>query len=471
MIRKSMALAMMFTLPATAEDFTIERLESSPNINGSSVQGLKMAPDGKRVTFLRGKAGNAAQLDLWEFDIDSGESRLLVDSASLLEGGTEVLSEEEKARRERNRAITGKTGIVSYFWSPDSSTLLFPISGDVYVLPLGGQVKRLTNTPEYETDIKFSPEGTYVSFVRDRELYAVNVASGAETQLTSGATDTIANGMSEFVAQEELGRFTGYWWSPDETRVAFEQFDESDVLVKDRYEVQPDGSVIALKQRYPEAGSNNVKVKLGIVTVADRSVNWVNLGDDEDIYLARVNWTPDSKQLMVQRLNREQTQLTVLRAGIDGKSVEYIIEESDVWINLDNNLRFLADGTMIRTNETSGFKHIVKHDTGNPLPVQLTSGDWVVSGIQKIDEDEGVIYFTGFKDTPLEQHLYAVPIAGGDIRRVSQEAGWHNVTVGDDVYIDNFSSPSQPPQVTIRRLSDGGLMSTVLANSLDADHP
>ena len=471
MIRTSMAIAMMLSLPAAAEEFTIERLVSSPNINGASVQGLKMAPDGKRVTFLRGKDGNSAQLDLWEFDIESGESRLLVDSASLLEGGVEVLSEEEKARRERNRSITGKTGIVSYFWYADSGTLLFPISGDVYVLPLGGQVKRLTNTPEYETDIKFSPEGTYVSFIRDRELYAVNVESGAETQLTTGSTDTIANGMSEFVAQEELGRFTGYWWSPDETRVAFEQFDESDVLVKDRYEVQPDGSVIALKQRYPEAGSNNVTVKLGIVTVADQDVSWVDLGDDEDIYLARVNWTPDSEAIAIQRLNREQTRLDILLAGLDGASREFITETSDVWINLDDNMRFLEDGTMVRTNETSGFKHIVRHDMETGAATPITSGDWVVSSIQKIDEDAGVIYFTGFRDTPLEQHLYAVPLAGGDIRRVTADDGWHGVTVGSDVFIDNFSSPTQPPQVTIRRLSDGGLMSTVLANSLNEDHP
>ena len=175
MIKYCLASAMLLSLPAAAQEFTIERLSSSPNINGTSVQGLKMAPDGKRITFLRGKAENAAQLDLWEFDIDSGESRLLVDSASLLEGGSEVLSEEEKARRERNRAITGKTGIVSYFWSADSRTLLFPISGDVYVLPLGGAVKRLTDTPQYETDIKFSPQGTYVSFVRDlRSMWLIS---------------------------------------------------------------------------------------------------------------------------------------------------------------------------------------------------------------------------------------------------------------------------------------------------------
>lgn len=474
MTRITAAFVGMLAVSASAvsEEFTIERLEGSPTINGASVQGLKMSPDGKRVTFLKGKAENAAQLDLWEFDIDTGQSSLLVDSATLLSGGSEVLSEEEKARRERNRAITGKTGITTYFWSADGSTLLFPISGDVYVLPVGGQVKRLTETKAYETDIKFSPRGTYVSFVRDRELYAVNVSSGRETKLTSGATETIANGMAEFVAQEELNRFTGYWWSPDETRVAFEQFDESNVLVKDRYEVQPDGSVVALKQRYPEAGSANVEVKLGIVTLNDRDVEWVDLGEEKDIYLGRVNWLPDSTKVVVQRLNRAQTQLDILLADWKGKSIVFLTEKSDIWVNLDNNMRFLSDSkTMVRTTEATGFNHIVRYPIDGGKANALTSGEWVVSAISKIDEGTGLVYFTGFKDTPIEQHLYSVPLEGGEVKRVSQEAGWHAASLGADVYIDNFSSPTQPPQVTIRNLADGSLKSTILANELDESHP
>ncbi len=472
MIKYAMAGAMFFSVSAVAEEFTIERLEASPTINGASVQGLEMAPDGKRVTFLQGKAENASQLDLWEFDFESGESILLVDSAVLLEGGSEVLSEEEKARRERDRTITGKTGIVSYFWSADSSTLLFPISGDVYVLPIGGTVKRLTNTPEFETDIKFSPQGNYVSFVRDRELYAVNISTGNEIKLTSGSSDTIANGMAEFAAQEELNRFTGYWWSPDETRVAFEQFDESRVLVKDRYEVQPDGGVITLKQRYPEAGTANALVKLGVVSVADQNVSWVDLGDNDDIYLARVNWLPNSEQLAVQRLNREQTKLDILLAEVNGDARIFATEESDIWVNIDDNMGFLADSqTMVRTSERTGYRHIVRHDMASGTVTAVTSGEWVVSEILKIDEGAGLVYFTGFRDTPIEQHLYTVSLSGGDVSRVSREQGWHKVVVGVDVYIDKFSNPAQPPQVTIRSLADGSLKSTIVANTLDESHP
>lgn len=459
------------TTPLLAEELTIDRLVASPSINGPAVQGLKLSPDGRRITFLRGKDNNKAQLDLWEFDVETGSSSLLVDSDALLGGKEEELSEEEKARRERDRSLTGKKGIVSYFWSADGKTLLFPLGGDVYILPLGGEVNRLTETPAYETDIKFSPNGTYVSFVRDREVYAVEVVSGREIQLTTGATDTIANGMAEFIAQEELLRRTGYWWSPDETKVAFEQFDESGVIVKDRYEVQPDGSVVTLKQRYPEAGSPNVVVKLGVTTVADQSVTWIDLGADEDIYLARVNWTPDSDTVVYQRLNRAQTRLDMVFADASGQGGEtFLTEASDVWINLHDSLGFTSNGeSMIWASERSGFKHLYLYSIGGDGVIQLTSGDWPIHEIERIVD--GKVYFTGFKDSPLEKHLYSVSLAGGDVSRVTQKAGWHDVTVGEDVFIDHFSSPEQPPQIMVRALADGSTKSAILENKLDDSHP
>lgn len=465
-------LAAAATAPAFAEELTIERLVSSPSISGPAVQGLKMSPDGKRITFLKGKAENKAQLDLWEFNVETGTASLLVDSQTLLGGQEEELSEEEKARRERNRALTGKRGIVSYDWSTDSQSLLFPLGGDVFVLPLEGKVKRLTETPEYETDIRFSPQSNYVSFVRERELYVVNVETGAETKLTSGSSDVIANGMAEFVVQEELGRFTGYWWSPDETHVAFEQFDESGVVVKDRYEVQADGSVITRKQRYPEAGSANVKVRLGVASLADQSQSWIDLGDDEDIYLARVGWTPDSQSVVYQRLNRAQTQLDMVQTEVGtGDQSLLLQEQSDVWVNLHNSWEYLSDGSFLWASEKTGYRHLYLHSADGRPARALTSGDWVVEGIERVDEDAGVVYFTGYKDSPLESHLYRVSLEGGDIEKISQESGNHYVTVGADVFIDQFSSPDQPWQVMVRDLKNGETLAAILENKLDETHP
>ncbi|MCJ9429039.1 S9 family peptidase [Kordiimonas sp. A6E486] len=465
-------IASGLTTAVSAENLTIDRLVASPSIDGPAVQGLKMSPDGKRITFLRGKKDKKNQLDLWEFDVATGKSSLLVDSASLLEGGSEKLSEEEKNRRERNRTIAGKSGIVDYFWSADAKMLLFPLGGDVYVLPLDGKVKRLTKTPQYETDIKFSPKGHYVSFIRDRELYAVDVATGKEMRLTTGASDTVANGMAEFAAQEELDRFTGYWWSPDESKIAFEQYDESGVLLKDRYEVQPDGSVVTKKQRYPEAGSANVAVRLGVVGVHDKAVKWIDLGPDKDIYLARVNWLPDSQHVAYQRLNRLQDQLDLVFADADGTSQKtFLTEKSDVWVNLNNDLKFIDGGkAMIWGSERTGYKHLYRYDLASGKAEALTSGKWVVGSLEKYDEDTGAVYFSGFKDTPVEEHLYRRD-KDGSITRITQEKGWHEAEVGDKVFIDKFSSPDQPPQVMVRSLKDGKTLAAVLENKLDDSHP
>ncbi len=460
------------SMPALAEEFTIDRLVSGPSINGSSMRGLQMSPDGKRITFLRGKENNRNQLDLWEFDTSSGKATLLIDSNVLLGGKKEELSEEEKARRERQR-VAGISGITRYYWSDDSKSLMMPVGGDVYVLPLGGEVKRLTNTPEYETDIKFSPKNTYVSFIRNREVYAVNVENGVETKLTSGSSDTIANGMAEFAAQEELGRFTGYWWSPDESKIAFEQFDESGVLVKDRYEVKGDGSVTSIQQRYPEAGTANVIYKLGVVKVADKSVNWIDAGGDKDTYLGRVNWTPDSQKVVYQRLNRPQTQLDMVFAdALGAKQKTMLIEHSDVWVNLHNILRFINDGkNMLWASERTGFRHLYNVDLETGKTTAITSGDWVVSSVNRVDEEAGMIYFSGFKDSPIEQHLYSVPLGGGDIKRVTKEEGWHGARVGDGFFIDTFSSPTQPRQIMVKDLKDGSVKFAVNENKLDDSHP
>ncbi len=470
------AAMMVATTTVCAEDLTIERLVASPSLSGPSVQGLKMSPDGKRITFLQGKESRSSQLDLWQYNIESGESVLLVDSNLFMEGEEETLSEEEKARRERNRALTGKSGILSYFWSDDSKSLLFPIGGDVYVMPLEGEPKQLTNSPEYETDIKFSPQSRYVSFIRNRELFAVEIASGKETQLTNGATETIANGMAEFVVQEELSRSTGYWWSPDERKVAFEQFDESEVLVKDRYEIQPDGSVISHQQRYPAAGTANVEVRLGILNVMDRHVSWVDLGDDKDIYLARVGWSDNAKSLIYQTLNRTQTQSDVVEVNPEtGEEKSRRVETSKIWVNVpsvQSSMRILGDavGTKLYTSEATGYRHIYREETTGEAEA-VTGGDWVVSNIERIDEKNRIIYFTGHKDGPTERHLYAVSFDGGKITKITQESGWHSVTVGDGVFIDHFSSPSQPPQIMVRDLDDGSTKFAIVENGLGESHP
>ena len=478
------AALLILCLPVSAEQFTIERFVASPSLNGPSINGLKLSPDGTLATYLKGKPDNHKQQDLWAYDIASGKHRLLVDSLELT-GGEENLSEVEKARRERQR-IMG-SGIVEYYWAPDSDALLFPLGGDLHYLALGeGQTvepRRLTDNPEFETDVRFSPKGNYVSFVREQNLYVIDLAKGKEIAITKKGGGAISYAMAEFVAQEEMKRNTGYWWAGDESRIALTRTDESRVTLMDRYEVASDGSVTAIQQRYPFAGEQNAVVQLGVVKVGRRTpkIRWMDLGDNDDIYLARVNWLPDSKTLAIQRLNREQTQNQLLFAdSSNGKSWPVLTETADTWVNLHHDLKFLkGEKQFIWASEHSGYKHLYLVDYQGKVQRQLTAGNWVVDHLAGVDEKRRHAYFVANAETPLERHLYRVSLDGGEIQKLTKEPGWHSVKYGcisadgechKPIFIDNFSVDGRPPAIALRD-AEGNLLTWLEENTLDADHP
>ncbi|GAB4571870.1 MAG: S9 family peptidase [Rhodothalassiaceae bacterium] len=472
------ALILCTALPARSEKLTIDRLVGSPSLDGPRVNGLKIAPDGSRVTFLKGKESDFRVQDLWEYDIASGETRLLVDSAVLLGGTEETLSEVEKARRERQRISA--SGIVEYSFSDDGRALLFPLNGDLYYLPLGGAPKRLTKTETFETDARFSPRGRYVSFIREQNLYIIDVESGVERAITKDGAGTISYGMAEFVAQEEMDRDTGYWWAPDESRIAFTRIDESPVALVNRYELAADGGVTAIAQRYPFAGTPNVDVALMVVRLEDGAVSDIDLREldfhESDIYLSRVDWLPDGRRLVFQREPRDQKRLDLILVDTETGAQELLLSEtSESWINLSHDLEFLKDGDrFLWSSERDGFRHLYLYRTDGTLIGRLTAGKWVVSSLVHVDEAAGIVYFTGFADGPLEHHLYAVPLVPDPdaIRRLTKEDGWHGIAFGDDgsVFIDTHSAPDVPPHVALRR-ADGTLIASIEENRLDDSHP
>ncbi len=476
---KSMAaviVAATITISANAEELTIKRLTGSPALSGPTVQGLQVSPDGSRITFLRGKESNKSVLDLWEYDVTSKSVKLLVDSDDLLGGVAEELSEAEKAARERNRELTGKSGIVRYFWSDDASQILVPTGGDIYVMNVESKsVKRLTKTKEYETDIRFSHNGEYVSFVRNRDLYVVTVETGKEKRLTKTANTVISNGLAEFAAQEELNRFTGYWWSPDDTKIAYASVDESPVPKKLFTDIKADGSVATSIKRYPAAGTKNAIVDLGVVSIKSGKTKWIHDAKDGEEYLARVQWTPDSQTVSYQILERDQLSLDLHFYDVGTKIKRTVLsEKSDVWINLHKMQYMLKKSdNFIWAHERNGFRHLYLFDREGNQVKALTSGKWVVSGLAKVDEEKGLVYFAGFKDSVLEQHLYSVSLTEGpsSIKRVTREEGWHGPTVGKTVFVDKFSSPTQPPQVVIRSLIDGSAMAMIIENAVEDEHP
>jgi dipeptidyl-peptidase 4 len=471
----SLALMLASATTAHAEKLTLEAITGPLPLSGPTLMKPKVAPDGSQVSFLRGKEADRNQLDLWTYDIASGQTRLLVDSKVVLPG-EETLSDAEKARRERQR-IAAMTGIVDYQWSPDAHTLLFPLGGELYLYDLGKQgkaaVRQLTHGEGFATDAKLSPKGGYVSFVRERNLWVIDLASGQQIQLTKDGSATIGNGVAEFVADEEMDRHTGYWWAPDDSAIAFARIDESPVPVQKRYEMYAD-RVEMIEQRYPAAGDHNVTVKLGVVAPkAQAAVTWVDLGRNPDIYLARVDWR-SPQQLTFQRQSRDQKTLELVQADLaTGKQHPLITETGKTWVPLHNSLRFLKQGGFVWSSERTGFQHLYRVSDDGKQVTALTQGQWPVDELLAVDEAAGVVYFRAGMDTARESQLYSVPLAGGTPTRLSQDAGMHTASFATNasVYVDSWSSTTVPPQISLHRATGEKIATLVENNLADPNHP
>jgi len=462
------------TAPAPLK-LTLEALAGDAPLSGPSLTKAKISPDGKRVTFLRGKDSNKNRLDLWAYDIASGQTAKLVDADDILPGD-EVLSDEEKARRERQRTAAF-SGIVDYQWAPDGRTLLFPLGGELYLYDLArtgkSAVRKLTSGEGFATDPKLSPRGGFVSFVRNRNLWTIDLASGKSIQLTHDGSDVIGNGVAEFVADEEMNRHTGYWWAPDDSAIAFARIDETPVPVQKRYEVYPDRTEV-VEQRYPAAGDRNVLVKLGVVAPrSGATARWIDLGKEQDIYLARVDWR-DPQRLTFQRQSRDQHTLELIENDLaSGRQRTLATETSKTWVPLHDDLRFLNDGRILWNSERSGYEHLYVLSEDGSKATALTSGDWPVDGVLAVDEAAGFVYFAAGKDSPLDAQVYRVPLAGGAIERLSETDGTHaaSFAANASVYVDNWSNPTTPPQLELFR-NDGTRIAALLANDLaDPQHP
>ena len=454
---------------AEAPELTFERVFASPSLDGAAPRGVKLSPDGRYLTLLRNREDDRDRYDLWAFDREAGDWTMLVDSETV--GSGRELSEDEKMQRERAR-VGNLKGIITYQWAPDGEGLLVPLDGDLYLARLDGTVARLTDTEESELNPTLSKKGTYVSFVRDRQLWVGRVGEEAKP-VTPKEGDTIRWGEAEFVAQEEMGRLTGFWWSPNERRIAVQRTDEAPVGIVTRAAIGATGTK-TFEQRYPVAGSDNADVRLFIQDPDGANRVEVDLGDEKDIYIPRVDWSPDGNWLFVQRQNRLQNVLELLSVDPASGESEVILTEKaqdGYWVNLSDNYRFLKDGTMLWWSESDGWAHLYLRTREGA--VQLTKGEWEVKDLVGVDEDARRIWFTGTKDDPLETHVYTMSIDDpSSIRRVT-ELGYTNGASMDakgQTLLISRSNDTQPTQSYIAD-GDGNRLAWIEENRVDADHP
>jgi dipeptidyl-peptidase-4 len=360
----------------------------APNAVGRRSSQRAWAPDG-RLSFLWDEGGDKKEEALWILDTATGKRDVLLRLADLKQGDEDVALDE-------------------YSWSPSGNALLLAAKGDLYLYPLEGaaaarKLRRLTRTDAEEEAASFSPEGSRIAFVRDFDLYMLDVATGRETRLTTGGKENVAlNGTNDWVYEEEIWNRApqGYWWSPDGSRIAYYHFDETPVGV---YPLVDDttGYPKVNWQKYPLPGEANPRVKIGVLELATGRTTWLETGDP-DSYLARVAWTPRSDGVAVQRLNRDQNRLDLLRcAPGDGACSTLLSESWPTWVNLGDDFRFLPDGRFLWGSERSGWRRLYLHGADGKEIRPVTPEGWSITALEEVAGDAAWAVVEGFPTTEL----------------------------------------------------------------------
>jgi len=386
---------------------------------------FQITDDGAAVLFLRSGPRSFVR-DLYEFDLATGQERLLVLADNLLAGAAEKLTAEELARRERMRSAA--RGIASFELSEDGRQVLVPLSGSLYVFDrkTGGS-RELKSSAGFPMDARFSPDGKSVAVVRDGDLYVIDVATGAERRLTTGATDTLTHGEAEFVAQEEMDRMHGYWWSPDSKQIAYEESDTSDVEELHISDPTKPGDA-PISWRYPRPGHANARVRLGVIDVRGGDTTWVKWDDKRYPYLAAVRW-PKNAPLTILVQNREQSEELLLAVdATTGNTTELLKETDDAWVNIDDTMpRWLDDGkSFLWSTERGGAWQLELRDRqGKPLRTLTGRKDGYAS-FAGLHERRGVVYFVGGND-PTESQVFEVSLkeGGAPPRPITIRCGQH----------------------------------------------
>ena len=443
---------------------TAERIYSEPSLSGLLTPGLEWTPDGKGLSYFETKGSNrGTKTELWVLDASSGERRLLVAADKL-----ESILPASTSRPTQATGL-GRRAPSEYQWAPDGASILFQGPTALAWLDVKSQAGRtLVSGKATLADPKISPDGRYVSFVRDHNLWLVSVADGKERAVTQGGTEEIRKGELDWVYPEELDIKTAYCWAPDSSAIAYLEMDERNVSQYPLVDFSsPTGD--AEMERYPTAGGANPIVRVFVVSLHGGEPRAMDTGTETDIYIPRVNWLPDGKHLAIQRLNRAQTRLDLLIADTaTGKTHTVITEDDPNWINLSDDLYFLKDGKrFLWSSERSGYRHLYLFDFEGKQLTQLTKGDWEVSAVDAVDESKSLVYFTATEKSPLERQLYRVALDGTGFARLSKDAGTHAAVFAPDAaaFYDTYSNAATPQRQDLYR-ADGSRIAAINENKV-----
>jgi dipeptidyl-peptidase-4 len=436
--------------PGSGKALTVERIYSQPSLSGRLTRGPAWTPDGKQLSYFETKgSGREAKTELWAMDAVSGERRLLVATDKL-----EMILPAETGRTTQATGL-GRRAPALYQWAPDGAGILFQGPTALAWFDLKSQTGRtLVSGKAALADPKISPDGRYVSFVREHNLWLVSVSERKERAVTQGGTEEIRKGELDWVYPEELDIKTAYWWSPDSSVIAYLEMDERKVSQYPMVDFSsPSGE--AEMERYPVAGGANPIVRVLVTAVSGGEPRVMDIGAETEIYIPRVNWLTDSKHLAIQRLNRTQTTLDLLIADTATGKIRTALTETDPnWINVSDDLYFLKDGKhFLWSSERSGYRHLYLYDLDGKQLAQITKGEWEINSVNGVDEAKGVVYFTATEASPMERQLYTVGLDGSRFTRITKDSGTHDVNFAPNAatFYDTYSNAATPPSQTLYR--------------------
>ncbi|WP_426090331.1 S9 family peptidase [Flavobacterium sp. DSR3-2] len=299
----------------------------------------------------------------------------------------------------------------------------------------------------------FSPDGKKMAYAKENNLYVYDLASNKSTPITTdGKKNSIINGITDWVYEEEFAFVKAFDWSADSKKVAYIRFDESQVpefsMSMFGKELYPTMQTF----KYPKAGEKNALVSLHIYDVNSNGVKNINLGNYNDFYIARMKWTNDANTLSAQVLNRHQNNLDLLFIDGNSGSAKVVLNEKDkAYVDVTDNLTFLKDNSFIWTSEKDGFNHIYLYDKNGKLKNQLTKGKWEVTNYYGLDEKTNTVFYQSVENGSINRDVYKIGLDGKNKVRLSQYTGTNSATFSPNFqhYINTFSSAAQPTTYTL----------------------